>query len=124
MRTSFVIGLVVALSVLIGVVGPAAADSFGHYLDGSESDVFNLGGGGYALVFYNDLNPPEIYIHAFNSFANLLLVSLLGVNGYVFHLQFEGVTQGGFDQYGVYACTGFSNQICNVSGVRRGTLFL
>ena len=122
MRTRLVTGLIVALSVLIGV-GPATANSTGNYLDGSLSDVFPLGGGQHAFVFYNDLNPPDIFVHAVDFSANLLLVSVLGINGYVFFLKFEGFNQG-FRQYGVYSCTSPLGQTCNVSGVRRGTLFL
>ena len=122
MRTSWVIGLVVTLCVLAGV-GSAGADSTVNYPDGSLSDAFNLGGGTYAFVFYNDLNPPDIFVHAVNSFANLLQVSLLGINGYAFFLRFEGCNQW-FQQYGVYACTSPFGQTCTVSGVRRGTLFL
>jgi len=115
--------LIVALTVLIGV-GPAAADSAVNYLDGSFSDAFNIGGSGLtAFVFYNDLDPPDIFVHAVTPFADLLQVSLLGVAGYAFYLKFEGVS-GVYDQYGVYACTGFSNQLCNVSGVKRATLLL
>ena len=126
MRTSWMIGLVVTLCVLAGV-GSAGADSTASYLDGSLSDAFNLGGGTYAFVFYNDLNPPDIFVHAVNAFTNLLFVSLPTatgvVNGYAFFLSFEGFNQG-FRQYGVYACVSFSNQVCNVNGFRRGTFFL
>ena len=122
MHPGRVIGLVVALTVLIAV-GPAVADSSVDYLDGAFSNVFDLGGGLHAFVFYNDLEPPDIFVHAVDLFANLLPVSLLGVNGYAFYLKFEGVNQG-FDQYGVFACTSFFNQVCNVNGVRQATLFL
>jgi len=122
MRTRLLIGLIVALC-FFGGVGSAAADSTVNYPDGSVSLAFNLGGGTIAFVFENDLNPPDIFIHAVNAFANLQQVSLQSFNGFAFFLSFEGFNQG-FRQYGVYACTGFSNQTCNVSGTRRGTFFL
>ena len=123
MRTSFLIGLIIALGVLIGA-GPAVADSTVNYPDGSSSLALDLGGGAQAFVFFNDLVPPDVFVHAVDSFANLFQVTLNpgGFNGFAIFLGFEGFNQG-FRQYGVYTCTGFSNQTCNVSGVRRGSYF-
>jgi hypothetical protein len=129
MRKALLMGLIAALGILASFA-PAMADSTVFYLDGSRSDAlsFNFG---YAFVFYNDLNPPDIFIHVINNngFANFVANGVtLGTNsgsvfGYSFFLSFEGFN-GGFRQYGVYACVGFSNQTCSVNGTRRGPLFL
>jgi hypothetical protein len=123
MRTSLLVSLIVAMCVLMGV-GPAAADSNVDYPDGSRSQVFNLGNGDHAFVFFNDLRPPDIFIHSVDFFANLVSVNLSGFVGFAYWLQFEGINQG-FTQYGVYTCNTSNNRLsCNVSGTRRGTLFL
>ena len=122
MRTSLLIGLLVTLCALVGV-GTAAADSFVTYPDSSKSDAYNLGGGLHAFVFYDDAGDFDIFVHAVNFSANLLLVNLLGFNGYAFWLDFEG-TSGPYDVYGVYSCTSTGGVFCTVSGVRRGTLLL
>jgi len=127
MRKALLIGLIAALGIL-GGFGSAMADSTVLYLDGSRSDALNLGFG-YGFVFYNDLVPPDIFVHVINGSANFLSngVSLSTnsgpVSGFAFFLSFEGFN-GGFKQYGVYACVSFSNQTCTVNGTRRGTLFL
>ena len=130
MRTSFLIGLIVALCVL-GGVGSAAADSTVNYRFGSSSLAINLCPslvpsclGQHAFVFFNDLNPPDIFIHPIDFVANLLQVTLANTfTGFAIQLVFEGFNQG-FRQYGVFTCVAFSNQTCNVSSVRRGTFFI
>jgi hypothetical protein len=122
MRTSLVVGLLVALCVVIGV-GTAAADSRVNYVDGSVSQVFNLGGGQHAFVFFDNPGDGDIFIHPVNFSADLLSVSLNNFNAFAIWLDFEGPA-GQFLQYGVYTCTSPAGQTCTVSGVRRGTLFL
>ena len=124
MRTRLLIGLIVALCFL-GGVGSAAADSTVNYLDGSSSLALDLnpGTGQHAFVFFNDLRPPDIFIHPINLSANLLGVSLNSFNGFGIELVFETVS-GNFNLYGVYTCLSFSFQTCNISGVRRGTFAL
>src|SRR6266849_10206751 len=98
MRTSLVIGLIVALCFL-GGVGSAAADSTVNFPDGSSSMALNLGGGTHALVFFNDLRPPDIFIHPIDFSANLLQVNLNNsFTGFGIQLVFEGVN-GNFNQY-------------------------
>jgi hypothetical protein len=125
-RLLVVVGLFVALSVVAGV-GLAAADSFVNYNDGgSFSEALFLGGNGlHAFVFGDKFNPPDYYIHAVDTFANLLQVTLgnNGFPGFAFFLFFEGFN-GGFKQYAVYSCLSFSSQTCNVSTVRRGSFFI
>jgi len=122
MRT-LVIGLIVALSFL-GGVGSAAADSTVNYLDGSSSLALNLGSGAHALVFFNDLRPPDIFIHPMDFSANLLQVTLNNsFTGFGILLSFEG-TNGNFNQYGVFTCLSFAFQTCNISSVRRGSFFI
>ena len=121
MRTRFLVSLIVGLCVLIGV-GPAAASEV-NYLDGSSSLAIDLGNG-LAFVFFNDLVPPDIFIHAVDFFADLLPVSLNNTfNGSAFHLRFEGFNQG-FTQYGVYTCNTSNLVSCNVSSTRLDTFFL
>jgi hypothetical protein len=123
MRTSLVIGLIVALC-FFGGVGSAAADSTVNYWDGSSSLAINLGGGEHAFVFFNDLTPaPDIFIHPVNFNANLLQVTLSSFTGFGIYLRFEGFNSG-FKQYGVYTCLSPSGQTCNISTVRRGTYFI
>jgi hypothetical protein len=125
-RLLIVVGLFVALSVVAGV-GLAAADSIVNYNDGgSFSQAIYLGGNGlHAFVFGTKFNPPDYYIHAVDTFANLLQVTLgnNGFPGFAFYLFFEG-TSGGFRVYGVYSCIGFSSQTCFVSNNRRGSFFI
>ena len=123
MRTGLVVGLLVTLCVLVGV-GPAAADSTVNYRFGASSLALNLGNGLHAFVFFDDLIPPDIYIHPVDFFANLLQVTLNNTfTGFAIQLVFENFNQG-FRQYGVYTCVSFSFQTCNVSSVRRGTFFI
>jgi hypothetical protein len=121
MRTSLLVGLIVTLGILIGVGSAPASDLF--YPDGSRSQVFNLGNGQLAFVFFNDLVPPDIFVHPVDFFGDLVAVSLNGLVGFGFWLSFEGVTQG-LQQYGVYSCNSSNRLSCSVSGTRRGTLFL
>jgi len=124
MAIRLAIGLIVAVCVLMGV-GSAAADSVvTNYGDGASSLILNLGGGVHAAVHLNDFNPPDIFIHGEDAFANFTPLSVSGFNGwFAMALFFEGIN-GGFRQYGVFTCNTFSNQTCTVSGVRRGSLFL
>ena len=122
MPTRLLIGLIVALSFL-GGVGSAAADSTLNYPDGSSSLALNLGGGAHAFVFFNDLRPPDIFIHPVNSSANLVQVSLNSFDAFGIYLAFEAVN-GNFNQYGVFTCLSFSSQTCNISSTRRGTFFI
>lgn len=123
MRTRLLIGLIVALCFL-GGVGSAAADSTVNYPDGSSSLALNLGSGAHAFVFFNDLRPPDIFIHPIDFSANLLQVTLNNTfTGFGIYLAFEAVN-GNFNQYGVFTCLSFSSQTCNISGVRRGTFFI
>ena len=57
MRTSLLIGLIVALCV-VGGVGSAAADSTVNFRFGASSLAINLGGGLHAFVFFDDRVPP------------------------------------------------------------------
>jgi hypothetical protein len=123
MRTHRLIGLIVALCFL-GGVGSAAADSTVNFLDGSSSLALNLGVGQHAFVFFNDLVPPDIFIHPVDFSANLLQVTLNNsFTAFGIFLKFETFNSG-FRQYGVYTCVVFSFQTCNVSSVRRGTFFI
>jgi hypothetical protein len=75
-------------------------------------------------VFFNDLTPaPDIFIHPVGFPANLLQVSLNVFTGFAIYLRFERFN-GGFREYGVYTCTSFSSQTCNVTTVRRGTFII
>src|ERR1700694_2738901 len=96
MRTRLLIGLIVALCFL-GGVGSAAADSTVNYLDGSSSLALNLGSGAHAFVFFNDLRPPDIFIHPINVSANLQQVSLNQFDAFGIYLAFETVN-GNFHQ--------------------------
>jgi hypothetical protein len=123
MGTRLLIGLIVTLTLIVGV-GSAAADSFVNYLDGSFSEALFLGGGAHAFIFASKLNPPDFYIQVVDTFANLLQANLNNTfPGFAFFLVFEGFN-GGFRQYGVFTCISFSSQTCNVSSVRRGSFFL
>jgi hypothetical protein len=123
MRTRLLIGLIVALCFL-GGVGSAAADSTVNYPDGSSSLALNLGGGAHAFVFFNDLRPPDIFIHPIDINANLLAVRLNNTfDAFGIYLAFETVN-GNFNQYGVFTCLSFSFQTCNISSTRRGTFFI
>ena len=123
MRTRLLIGLIVALCFL-GGVGSAAADSSVNFLGGSSSLALNLGSGQHGFVFFNDLRPPDIFVHPIDFNANLLQVSVNNTfTGFGIQLVFETVN-GNFNQYGVFVCPSFSFQTCNISGVRRGSLFL
>lgn len=123
MHTKLLISLMVVLCVVIGV-GPAAASDV-NYPDGSSSLAIDLGGGVHAFVFFNDLVPPDIFIHPVNSFADLVQVNLSGFVGFAIFLSFEGFTPEGFQQFGVFTCnTSQSFVACDVSGIRRGTFFL
>ena len=132
MRTRLLIGLIVALCFL-GGVGSAAADSTINFLDGSSSLALNLGTGlasdpasavQHAFVFFNDLRPPDVFVHPIDFRANLLQVTLNNMfTGFGIELAFEGVN-GNFNQYGVFTCLSLSSQTCNISSVRRGTFFI
>lgn len=124
MRTNIFIGLLVACCVLVSV-GPAAADSDVLYPDDSFSTAINLGNGLHAFVFFDDAGDFDIFIHPIDFFAELLFVSLGGsFNGFAFWLDFEGITGGGFEQYGVYRCPGANAVGCTVNGNRIGSFFL
>lgn len=123
MLTKLLIGLIVVSCVLIGV-GPAAASSV-SYPDGSASVVFNLGNGVLAFVFLNDLVPPDLFIHAVNSFGDLVPVNLSGFIGSAIFLSFEDfTTTPGLLKFGVYTCNTGNPVVCNVPNILRGTLFL
>ena len=120
MRTNLLVSLFIALCVLIGV-GPAAATDV-TYPDGSFSQVFNLGNGAHAFVFFDNPGDHDIFVHPVDFSTNLFQVSLNNTFiGFALWLDFEGLN-GGFMQFGVYTCTG-SSQSCSF-GNRRGTLFL
>jgi hypothetical protein len=121
MRTSLLVSLLFALCILIGV-GPAAASNV-NYPDGTSSLAINLGNGQHAFVFFNNLVPPDIFIHSVGFFADLVSVQLSSFVGFAFWLEFEGFNQG-FQQFGVYTCNTSNLVSCNVSGTRRGTFFL
>jgi hypothetical protein len=122
MRTNLVVSLLIALCILIGV-GPAAASNV-TYPDGSVSQVFNLGNGAHAFVFFDNAGDNDIFIHAVDFFADLFRVTLNGIPGDALWLDFEGFTGGGLMQYGVYSCLTSSFVSCSSFGNRRGTLFL
>ena len=119
-KNLLLVGLLVTLCVLIGV-GTVAASNV-TYPDGSTSQAINLGNGQHAFVFFDNPGDLDIFVHPVDFFADLLLVTLNGtISGYALWLDFEG-QNGGFLQYGIYACTG-SSQSCSF-GARRGTLLL
>jgi len=121
MRTSFVIGLIVACGVLVSV-GLAAADSSLDYPDGSKSQAINLGNGQHAFVFFDIPGDNDIFVHPVDFNANLLFVNVNNTfSGFALWLDFEGFNQG-FMQFGVYTCNGVPTS-CSF-GSRRGTLFL
>jgi hypothetical protein len=122
MRIRFLIGLIAVLGVLIAVES-TWADSTVLYPDSSRSQVFNLGSGEHAFVFFDIEGDNDIFIHPVDFNANLLPVVLSNAfAGVAIWLRFEGLN-GNFLQYGVFTCPSgvFS---CTVSGVRRGTLFI
>ena len=122
MRTSLLVTLLVTLCVLMSL-GPAAASTV-TYPDGSTSQAINLGNGAHAFVFFDNPGDGDIFVHPVDFFADLQSVSLNGLNGFAFWLDFEGFN-GGFMQYGIYSCNTSNNRVsCSISGVRRGTLFL
>jgi hypothetical protein len=121
MRTRLLGSLIVTFCVLIGI-GPAAADSFLNFPDGTSSQVINLGGGQHVFVLFDNPGDGDIFVHPVDFNANLLFLNFSStLNGFGIWLDFEGVNQG-FLQYGVYTCNG-SAQSCTF-GSRRGTLFL
>lgn len=124
MRTSFLIGLLVACCTLIAV-GPAAADSTVNYPDGSSSLALNLGSGLHAFVFFDTPGDGDIFIHPIDFAANLLQVTLNSTfPAFAIWLDFEG-DNGNFRQFGVYTCLSPPNpNFCNVPSVRRGTFFI
>src|SRR5712691_9431450 len=123
MRIRLLIGLIVALC-FFGSVGSAAADSSVNFLGGASSLALNLGSGAHAFVFFDDLRPPDIFIHPIDFSANLLQVTLNNAfTAFGIELVFEGVN-GNFNQYGVFTCLSFSFQTCTISSVRRGTFFI
>ena len=122
MRTKLLINLIVAVCVLMGV-GQAAADSNLNYPDGTFSEVINLGGGQHAFVLFDNPGDRDIFVHPVDFSGNLLFVNVNNTfMGFGLWLDFEGQTNQGFLQYGVYVCAG-SSQSCSF-GNRRGTLFL
>lgn len=123
MRTSLLASLIVALGIILISVGPAAADSFVGYPDGSISRVVALGGGVQGFVFFDFASSGDldIFVHPVNAFSDLAPVSLAGFAGFALWLDFEG-TSGPFLVYGVYTCLG-SPFSCSFGG-RRGTLLL
>ena len=120
MRTSLLVGLIVTLCVLVSV-GSSTADSTVNYPDTSVSDAFYLGGGVLAFVFFDNAGDGDIFIHVVTGFGDLTPASLNQFTAYAFWLDFEGNTNQGFQQFGIYTCTSTGGQFCNVSGVRRGT---
>jgi hypothetical protein len=121
MRTSLLIGIIVAICLFIGV-GSAAADSRVRYNDGSFSDAYFLGSSGLsAFVFYDIAGDGDIFIHAINALSNLLPVSVFGVPGYGFWFDFRG-SSGGCLVYDVFSCTSPVGQVCTVSGTYRGSV--
>jgi hypothetical protein len=124
MRKFLIAGLIVAVSVVIGV-GSAAADSTLTYPDTSRSQAINLGGGQHAFVFFDIPGDNDIFVHPVDFSANLLFVSLSQTfNGFGIWLDFEGFNSG-FMQFGVYTCTGVQTS-CGFGNpaIRRGTFFL
>jgi hypothetical protein len=124
MAIRLAIGLIVAVSVFVGV-GSAAADSaVTNYGDGASSLMLNLGGGVHAAVHGNDFAPPDFFIHGEDPLANFAGLSLNGFPGFAIALFFEGFTGSGARQYGIYTCVTLSGQTCTVSGTRRGSFFV
>lgn len=122
MRTKLFIGLLIMFGALIAA-GPAAADSFLTYPDGSGSQAIDLGNGNHAFVFIDRPGDDDIFIHPVNFFANLLFVSLSNTfAGFGIWLDFDGFTSGGFARYFVRVCSG-SPGGCNFGG-DVGTFFL
>jgi hypothetical protein len=122
MRTSLLIGFIVAFGVLIGF-GSAAA-SIVTFPDGTVTQGIPLGNGAQGFVAIDNPGDGDIFIHPVDVFSNLIFVTLNNTSafsGFAIWLDFEGFNQG-FRQYGVYVCSGSSGS-CGF-GTRRGTFFL
>jgi hypothetical protein len=122
MRTSLLVGFLVASCVVVRV-GTAAASTV-TFPDATVTQAIPLGSGAQGFVAIDNPGDGDIFIHPVNVFSDLIFVTLNNTSafsGFAIWLDFEGFNQG-FRQYGVYVCTGSSGS-CGF-GSRRGTFFL